>query len=99
MSKVTDKLQVTLPKALADRYGIRPGDEVEWQAAGEVVILRPPANRRPAGSVEERLRIFDEGTRRQREREAEVRAQLGEIEQPKDRGWTREDLYRRGGAD
>jgi len=96
---VTDKLQVTLPKAIADRLGIRPGDEVEWQVAGGVVTLRPAASRRPARSIEERLRIFDEATQRQREREAEVKAVLGEIEQPKDRGWTREDLYRRGGAD
>ncbi|PZP64635.1 MAG: AbrB family transcriptional regulator, partial [Azospira oryzae] len=29
MAKVTSKLQVTLPKALAQRYRIRPGDEIE----------------------------------------------------------------------
>ena len=34
MSKVTSKLQVTLPKTIADRYGIQPGDEIEWSAAG-----------------------------------------------------------------
>jgi bifunctional DNA-binding transcriptional regulator/antitoxin component of YhaV-PrlF toxin-antitoxin module len=28
MSKVTSKLQVTLPKAIADRYSIAPGDEI-----------------------------------------------------------------------
>jgi len=96
---VTDKLQVTLPQEIADRCGIRPGDEVEWEFAGGVVILRPPANRRPRLSTEERLRLFDEGTRRQREREAEMKAMLGNIEMPKDRGWTREDAYRRGGSD
>ena len=30
MSKVTSKLQVTLPKAIAQAHGIRPGDEIEW---------------------------------------------------------------------
>jgi bifunctional DNA-binding transcriptional regulator/antitoxin component of YhaV-PrlF toxin-antitoxin module len=30
MSKVTSKLQITIPRALADRYGIRPGDRVRW---------------------------------------------------------------------
>ena len=30
MAKVTSKLQVTLPKALADQYGIEPGDEIGW---------------------------------------------------------------------
>jgi AbrB family looped-hinge helix DNA binding protein len=29
MGKVTSKLQVTVPKAIAQRYGIRPGDEIE----------------------------------------------------------------------
>ncbi|MEK7258043.1 MAG: SUMF1/EgtB/PvdO family nonheme iron enzyme, partial [Bacteroidota bacterium] len=30
MAKVTSKLQVTVPKIIADQYGIRPGDEIEW---------------------------------------------------------------------
>ena len=30
MSKVTSKLQVTVPKAAAERYGIRPGDAIDW---------------------------------------------------------------------
>ena len=30
MAKVTSKLQVTVPKAIADRFGIRPGDEIEF---------------------------------------------------------------------
>ena len=28
MAKVTSKLQLTLPKAIADQYKIRPGDEL-----------------------------------------------------------------------
>ena len=28
MAKVTSKLQLTVPKAIADQYGIRPGDEL-----------------------------------------------------------------------
>ena len=31
MSKITNRYQVRIPKALADRLGLRPGDEVEWQ--------------------------------------------------------------------
>ena len=34
MAKVTSKLQVTVPKAIADHYGIRPGDEIQWIPAG-----------------------------------------------------------------
>ena len=49
MAKVTSTLQVTVPKALADRYGIGPGDEIEWEAAGDVIRVVPP-RRRPAGT-------------------------------------------------
>jgi AbrB family looped-hinge helix DNA binding protein len=35
VATVTSKLQVTVPKAIADRYGIRSGDEIAWVAAGE----------------------------------------------------------------
>ena len=35
MAKVTSKLQVTVPKAIAAAAtGFRPGDEIEWVAAG-----------------------------------------------------------------
>jgi bifunctional DNA-binding transcriptional regulator/antitoxin component of YhaV-PrlF toxin-antitoxin module len=41
MSKVTAKLQVTLPKALAEKYGIVPGSEIVWEAAGDAIrVLR-----------------------------------------------------------
>ena len=29
-TRVTDKGQTTIPKDLRERYGIEPGDEVEW---------------------------------------------------------------------
>ena len=87
MAKVTSKLQVTVPKAIADRFGIRPGDEIEFQAAGDGIrILRP--EKRMALSVEERLSLFDESTKR-------VRRRRWKGKTPKDRGWTREDLYER----
>lgn len=98
MSKVTSKLQLTLPKRLAERYGIKPGDEVEFQAAGESIRI-VPASARPAQSklsVEERLRLFDEATARQREYEKRLKLPS---EPPKDRGWTREELYTRGKPD
>ena len=37
MSKVTSRFQVTMPKKIADRYAIRPGDEIDWVAAGDVI--------------------------------------------------------------
>ncbi len=42
MSKITSKLQVTIPKAIADQYGIKPGDEIEFQPAGDVIRVIPP---------------------------------------------------------
>jgi AbrB family looped-hinge helix DNA binding protein len=96
MAKVTSKLQVTIPKAIADQYGIVPGDEIEFQPAGNVIRVIPPrAPRlaRPRLSLEERLRLFDEATERQRLREKERNYQ-GPT--PAKRDWKREDLYTRG---
>jgi AbrB family looped-hinge helix DNA binding protein len=97
MAKVTSKLQLTIPKRLAEQYGIAPGDEVDLQPAGDIIRLIPPG--RKAGnrlSDEERLRLFDEATARQREREKLMRLPA---EVPAKRDWRREDLYDRGYAD
>jgi bifunctional DNA-binding transcriptional regulator/antitoxin component of YhaV-PrlF toxin-antitoxin module len=93
MSKVTSKLQVTLPKALADRYRIRPGDEIQWEPAGDVIRVLVPGAAPAAADREQRLRNFEAALRRQAEREA--RAPRPRIVDG-DRGWTREDLYDRG---
>ncbi|HEY7724128.1 MAG TPA: AbrB/MazE/SpoVT family DNA-binding domain-containing protein [Anaeromyxobacteraceae bacterium] len=50
MARVTSKLQVTVPKALADRYRMRPGDEIEWQAAGDAIRV-VPQRRQPAADA------------------------------------------------
>ena len=93
MSKITSKLQVTVPKALADRYGIRPGDDIRFEGAGEVIRVVPAdAGGQPKRlDVETRLRLFDAATHRQRGRETERPARRSDK-----RGWTREGLYRRG---
>ena len=41
MAKVTSKYQVTIPKGIAEKYNIRPGDEVAWVEAGEVIRVIP----------------------------------------------------------
>ena len=93
MSKVTSKLQVTIPKAVANRFGIQPGDELEWVEAGDAIRVelagRPNVSKT---SVEERLKWFDQATVRQQDREANRL----EIVTNQDRGWTREELYERG---
>lgn len=97
MSKITSKLQVTIPKALAERYGIRPGDEVEFQAAGAFIRLVPSRARRPPLDQAERLRLFDEATARQAEREARMNLPYPAPES-QERGWAREELYERGSS-
>jgi AbrB family looped-hinge helix DNA binding protein len=104
MSKVTTKLQVTVPKAIADQYGIRPGDELDWVAAGDSIRVVPAGRNgteEKTLSVEERLRLFDEATERQRQaRRAKRKAELTKEPPWKpheiERGWRREDLYTRG---
>ena len=94
MAKVTSKLQVTVPKAVADRFGIRPGDEIEWLVDGDAIRVVRVDERQPL-SADERLALFDEATRRQRERNKAWRRAHGS-KTPPGRGWTREDLYTRG---
>jgi AbrB family looped-hinge helix DNA binding protein len=95
MAKVTSKLQVTLPKAIADRFGIRPGDELEFVPGEDSlrILFSPEA---PQYDVEDRLRLFDQATQRQRERE---KKRTRVADSATDRGWTREELYDRGGPD
>ena len=93
MAKVTSKYQVTVPKAIADRYRISPGDEIDWVAAGDVIRVIPGGLETPAIDPESRVRLFDQATERHKKRAA------GRKPKPaQDRGWTREDLYGRGRA-
>ncbi len=94
MSKVTSKLQVTIPKAIAEQYGIKPGDEIEFRPAGQSIRIITPRGR-TAGrlSLEERLRLFDASIERQREREKHMKLPS---EPRTERDWKREDLYTRG---
>ena len=91
MSKVTSKLQVTVPKAIADRFHIRPGDEIEWIDAGDGIRVVPAGGFTPL-TVERRLELFDQSTRRQRARERGRKLERSTT----GRGWSREELYGRG---
>jgi bifunctional DNA-binding transcriptional regulator/antitoxin component of YhaV-PrlF toxin-antitoxin module len=97
MAKVTSKLQLTLPKAIAERYKIRPGDDLEWLPAGDSirVVKRDAAAASDPKTIKERLQLFDHSTARQRKRQSgSAKTRLGETS--RDRGWTREELYDRG---
>ena len=91
MATVTSKLQVTIPKALAERRGIRPGDEIRWVSVGDSIRIEVGAPVRPL-TTEERLKLFDESVERQDRRQAGWKFSKN----PPDRGWKREDLYDRG---
>jgi len=91
MAKVTSKYQVTVPKRIAEMYHIQPGDDIDWAPAGEVIRIIPPGKSVISHGPESRLHLFDKATERNRKRRS-VRA----AGRPPNRGWTREDLYRRG---
>lgn len=92
MAKVTSKLQVTIPKRIADVSGIRPGDSIVFQEAGEAIRVLPP-DTVPLTMLgrAQKLALFDAATRRQEAREKRALHRSSET-----RSWTREELYRRG---
>jgi AbrB family looped-hinge helix DNA binding protein len=90
MAKVTSKLQVTVPKAIADRFGIRPGDDIEWRAEGNAIRVLPRTAQDGSLDRGARLRSFDEATARQAPRNR-VRYRGRRA----GRAWTREELYDR----
>ena|ERR1700689_296853 len=104
MARVTSKLQLTLPKKIAEEYKIRPGDDLDWLPAGEAirVIKRNGSESIAPATIETRLRLFDQATARQvkRERTFKQRARgsrkSGSAVRATDRGWTREEIYHRG---
>jgi AbrB family looped-hinge helix DNA binding protein len=99
MPKVTSKLQLTVPKKIADQYGIRPGDELEWIPAGDsirVELVRRKAKSGNELTSEEKLALFDASTKRLRHIQAEqLRAAKAKPMRltRENRGWTREELY------
>jgi AbrB family looped-hinge helix DNA binding protein len=95
MAKVTSKLQVTVPKTIADRFGIRPGDEIEWRVEGASIRVVTGAVTARL-STADRLASFDESSTWQEARNRDWRKNHGARKPPADRGWTREELYTRG---
>ena len=62
--RVTSKGQVTIPRDVRDRAGIKPGSEVEFGGEGELVTLRRTTTRaRPGRTRGERLVEAIRGTR------------------------------------
>src|SRR5438477_4186798 len=92
MPKVTSKLQLTAAQSHRRPVRIRPGDELQWIAAGKAIRVIPAGknNRNEQErTVKERLELFDQATQRQRRRQAKA----GKVVSPAVRGWKREELY------
>lgn len=91
MAKVTSKLQVTIPKVLAERTGIKPGDDIRWSQSGEGLRISPSESA-PVDTRRLRLELFDAATKRQQRR----RRGRGKAAKRTGRGWMRAELYDRG---
>jgi len=51
-STISDKGQVTVPKPLRDRLGIRPGDRLEFtEEQGRIVVSKAASHQDPIGAV------------------------------------------------
>ena len=88
MSKVTSKLQVTIPKAVAGKYRIGPGDEVRWEGQPLGALMVREGTAVYGLTAKDRLEAFREFAR-----SAAADARTKRWTPPKERGWTREDLY------
>lgn len=95
MAKVTSKLQVTLPKRIADEYGIAPGDEIEFIAAGGSIRVVKSGRHATGQTTADRLALFDRATARQKARQRSA-PRAAESGGRGGRGWTRDGLYDRG---
>lgn len=89
---MTSKLQVTVPKAIAEQYRIKPGDDILWVAAGDAIrVVAGRAVKPRKETVARRLALFDRASERQQARQATRTLPASD-----GRGWRREDLYDRG---
>ena len=95
---MTSKLRLTVPKKIADQYGIRPGDELEWIPAGESIRVELVRRKARAGqqlSAEEGMALFEANMERVDRLQAEQMKEARESNAPsmrEKRGWTREEL-------
>lgn len=96
---MTSKLQLTVPKKIADQYGIRPGDELKWVPAGDsirVELVRDKTKSAHELTTEEKVALFDANTKWLDDLQAkelkEAQAKGTHLTR-ENRGWTREELY------
>jgi len=56
-SVVSEKGQVTIPKALRDRLGIKPGEVLDFEAEGGRLVAKKAAPRDPVDAVYGLIRL------------------------------------------
>jgi len=93
VSRVTSKLQVTLPKAIADLHHVRPGSEIQFESGIDCIRIVVGKSRLEL-PLEEKLRLLKEMRKRQQLRNNDFRRPAKAVR----RGWRRDDLYERGAA-
>jgi len=54
--QVTRKRQITLPKKLAEKRGIKPGDSIVFEESGDYIVLKKVARRPKRTKDVERIR-------------------------------------------
>ena len=91
MAKVTSKLQLTLPKAVADAHSVRPGSEIQFESAVDCIRL-VIGKGRPGLPKDEKIRLLGESRERQKVRNARWQS----VKTPHNRGWNREEIYEDG---
>lgn len=79
-TRVTDKGQTTIPKALREKYGIEPGDEVVWIEDEDGIRLAR------AERTEGRGMLLDEDANREVREEA-ADALVEELEAARENEW------------
>jgi bifunctional DNA-binding transcriptional regulator/antitoxin component of YhaV-PrlF toxin-antitoxin module len=88
MAKVNSNLELPIPRAIAERYDIRPGDDLEVLPANDSIRVIPARHSESRQSVDTRLSRFREMLKQYDETADQRPAFAWE-----DRGWHREDLY------
>lgn len=97
MAKIKKEGHLPVPKALAEQFGIHPGESIRFEKVGNGILLSTDA---PLDSsvIEKRLESFDRATRRMEVKPVPTvkRKPRSKSIHPDDRGWSREELYLRG---
>jgi bifunctional DNA-binding transcriptional regulator/antitoxin component of YhaV-PrlF toxin-antitoxin module len=91
-ARVNSNLELPIPKSIAERYGILPGDELEVLPGSDSFRVIPLRHAESGESAEVGLGRFREMLNRYDDTADKRPAPASE-----DRGWRREDLYKNRG--